>query len=122
MRNHQFILNSILSDVVSSVKKEPINLNVMDFKQMFDSEKQSTCLNALYEAEIQDDMLALIYEANKTTFFAVKTPNGITEKTTVTNKILQGDVLAPLLSSNMVISILDFKQCNQTTCSCTKTK
>ena len=87
MRNLQFILNSILSDVVSSVKKEPINLNVMDFKQMFDSEKLSTCLNALYEAEIQDDMLALIYEANKTTFFAVKTPNGITEKTTVTNKL-----------------------------------
>ena len=74
----------------------------MDFKQMFDSEELSTCLNALYEAEIQDDMLAFIYEANKTTFLAVKTPNGITEKTTVINKILQGDVLAPLLSRNMV--------------------
>ena len=36
------------------------------------------CLNALYDANIQDDMLALIYEANKTTLFAVKTQNGIT--------------------------------------------
>ena len=74
----------------------------MDFKQMFDSEKLSTCLNAMYDAKVIDDMLALIYQANKTTYFAVKTPNGTTEKTTISNKILQGDVLAPLLSSNMV--------------------
>ena len=56
----------------------------------------------MYESDVQDDMLALIYEANKTTFFAVKTPNGITEKATITNKILQVVVLAPLISSNMV--------------------
>ena len=102
VRNHLFILNSILSDVMSSVNKEPIDLSIMDFRQMFDSEKLSTCLNAMFDAEIQDDMLALIHQANKTTFFAVKTPNGMTEKTKIYNKILQGDVLAPLLSSNMV--------------------
>ena len=39
VRNHLFILNSIISDVMSSVKKEPIYLNVMDFKQMFDAEE-----------------------------------------------------------------------------------
>ena len=102
VRNHLFILNSILSDVMSSINKEPVDLSIMDFKQMFDSEKLSTCLNAMYDAKVRDDMLALIYQANKTTYFAVKTPNGTTEKTTISNKILQGDVLAPLLSSNMV--------------------
>ena len=80
VRNHLFILNSILSDVMSSVNKEPIDLSIMDFRQMFDSEKLSTCLNAMFDAELQDDMLALIYQANKTTFFAVKTTNGMTEK------------------------------------------
>ena len=80
VRNHLFVLNTILSDMMSSVRKEPIDLSIMDFKQMFDSEEVSTCLNALYDAQIQDDMLSLIYEANKTTYFAVKTPNGITEK------------------------------------------
>ena len=40
--------------------------------------------------------------ANKSTYFAVKTPNGLTEKTNITNNILRGDVLAPLLSTNMV--------------------
>ena len=59
---------------------------------MFDSEELSICLNALHDAEVQDDMLALIYHAYKTTYFAVKTPNGVTEKIDISNKILQGDV------------------------------
>ena len=64
---------------------------------MFDAEQMSVCLNALYEANVTDDMLALIYEANRTTIFAVKTPNGITRSAQIVNKVLQGDVLAPLI-------------------------
>ena len=36
VRNHLFVLNTIISDVTSSKKKKPIDLNIMDFKQMFD--------------------------------------------------------------------------------------
>ena len=108
VRNHLFILNSIISEVMGSVKKEPIDINVMDFKQMFDAEQLSVCLNALYEANVTDDMLALIYEANRTTIFAVKTPNGITRSAQIVNKVLQGDVLAPLISSNMVDKNIGF--------------
>ena len=32
VRNHLFVLNSIISDVMNSVKKKSIDLNVMDFK------------------------------------------------------------------------------------------
>ena len=78
VRNHIFILNSIISDVLSSNKKAPIDLTIMDFSQMFDSEDVSICLNALYEAEVKDDTFALIYEANRTNFIAVKAPNGLT--------------------------------------------
>ena len=104
VRNHIFILNSIMSDVLSSKKKKPIDLNVMDFSQMFDAEDISICLNALYEARIKDDTFALIYEANKTNVIAVKTPNGITEKRSIYEKVMQGNVLSPLVSSNMVDS------------------
>ena len=79
VRSNLFILNSIISDVRSSVKKEPVDLNVMDYKQMFDSEDLSTVLNAMYEAQVKDDMLALMFEANKTTYFRIKTPNGMTK-------------------------------------------
>ena len=102
VRNHLFVLNSIISDVMSSKKKESIDLNVMDFKQMFDAEEIPHVLNAFYEAGIQDDMLSLLNEANKSVSFVVKTPNGKTEQRNIKNKIMQGDVMAPILSSNFV--------------------
>ena len=102
VRNHLFVVNSVINDVLSSAKKPPIDLNVMDYKQMFDAEDLKINLNALYEAGIQDDILALIYEANKENVISVKTPNGTTCTGTIHNKIMQGDVLGPLLSSNMV--------------------
>ena len=61
VRNHLFILNLILSYVMSLVRKEPIDLGIMDFKQMFDSEELLTCPNALHDAEAQDDRLSLIF-------------------------------------------------------------
>ena len=102
VRNHLFILNSIISDVMSSKNKEPIDINIMDFKQMFDAEELPTVLNAFYEAGIKDDLFAMINEANKEVKFSVKTPEGLTDSRTIHNKIMQGDVLSPLMSSNMV--------------------
>ena len=59
-------------------------------------------LNALYDAGVKDNIIALVCEANKSATFAIKTPNGITDKTNIDNKIMQGDVLSALVSSNMV--------------------
>ena len=69
---------------------------------MFDAEELPTVLNAFYESGVTDDIFALVHEANETVEFAVKTPTGLTETTCIRNKILQGDVFSPLLSSNMV--------------------
>ena len=102
VRNHLFVLNSIVSDVTSSNKKIPINLSIMDFKQMFDAEELPIVLNAFYESGVKDDMFSLLHEANKSVTFAVKTPLGLTENRSIRNKIMQGDVMSPLLSSNMV--------------------
>ena len=102
VRNHLFVLNAILSDVMSSKKKEPVDINVMDFKQMFDSEELPQVLNAFYESGVKDDMLALLCEANRSVKFAVKTPAGKTDIRTINNKIMQGDVMSPLMSSNFV--------------------
>ena len=102
VRNHMFVLNSIISDVLSSKKKAPIDLNVMDYKQMFDSEEVPICLNALYSAGVKDDIFALICETNTSATVAIKTPGGLTEEANINNRIMQGDVLSPLVSSNMV--------------------
>ena len=47
---------------------------------MFDSECLFGCLNDVFETGVDDDKFALIYEANKENFLAVKTPNGITRR------------------------------------------
>ena len=102
VRNYLFVLNLILSDVMATKKKESIDKNVLDFKQMFDAEEVPSVLNAMYEAGITDDMLAILNEANEIVQFAVKTPSGMTETSSISNKIMQGDVMSPLMTSNFV--------------------
>ena len=65
VRNHTFVLNSIISDVLSSTKKTPVDLLIMDFKHMFDPEESSIALNALYETGTQYDIIALLHVENQ---------------------------------------------------------
>ena len=53
-------------------------------------------MNDMFETGLDDDNLALIYEANKVVNVAVNTPNGLTERTEINEIILQGDVFGPL--------------------------
>ena len=66
IRNHIFVVNSVIHDVLSKKTKEPIDIMVLDYKQLFDSKCLYECMNDLYEAGIKDDIFALIYEASLT--------------------------------------------------------
>ena len=74
VRNHLFVLNALVSDVMSSKKKEPIDINIMDVKQMFDNEELPSLLSAFYDFSVKNDMLGLLYQANQNVTFAVKPP------------------------------------------------
>ena len=89
VRNHLYVLNAVLSDVMATRRKEAIYINVLDFKQMFDAEELPNVLNAMYESGIKHDMLAMLNKPNKNVQFAVKTPNGMTETRNINNKIMQ---------------------------------
>ena len=102
IRNHIFVVNCILHDVLSKKSNEPIDIMVLDYKQMFDSECLFECMNDLYEAGIDDNIFNLIYEANRENYVAVKTPNGLSRREIFKKIVMQGDVLAPLLSSLQV--------------------
>ena len=104
VRNHLFVLNAIICDVMSSKKKESIDINIMDFKQMFNTEELQGVLNAFYDSGVKNDILGLLNEANQNVNFAVKTTHGKTESRCIMNKVMQGDVIAPLMSSNFVDS------------------
>ena len=65
--------------------------------------------NDLFEAGMNNDNLAVLYEANKRNEVAVKTPFGITERKTEEKIVLQGEVFGPLECS---VSIDKFgKEC-----------
>ena len=81
---------------MSSSKKIPVDLSIMDFKKMFDAEELPIVLNTLYESGVKDDMLSLINQAKRNVTFAVKTPTGMTEERTIRNKTMQGMCLAHL--------------------------
>ena len=102
IRNHIFIVNSILHDVLSKKSNQSVDIMILDYKQMFDSECLYECLNDVYEAGVIDDKFVLLYEANRENLVAVQTPNGISRRELIQEVVMQGDVLAPLISSLQV--------------------
>ena len=88
--------------MLKNKSQKPIDVMVLDYKQMFDSECLFECMNDVYEAGVKDDIFALISEANKKSLVAVKTPHGLSRRETFEEIVMQGDVLAPLVSSLQV--------------------
>ena len=102
VRNHIWVLNGVITDVLSTKKNTPIDIQIFDYKQCFDSLWLNECLNDIYESGVTDDKLALLYDINTHVKVAVKTPVGISDRTSIYNVITQGDVFGPILCSNQV--------------------
>ena len=104
-RNNIFIVNGIIHDVMSSVKKSPVLLQIYDYRQMFDAINLEEAISDVYDAGVRDDNLALIYRANEDINMAVNTPSGLSERQSIKNVVLQGDTWGSLLASVQVDSI-----------------
>ena len=104
IRNHIFVINGIICDVLSSKNKKPIDIHIKDYRQCFDSMWLEETMNDLYEAGVTDDNLAVLYEANREVNVAVNTPNGLTVREKIKEIILQGDVFGPIECSVTVDS------------------
>ena len=102
VRNHIWILNGIICDVLSTKKKNPVDVQIFDYKQCFDSLWLQECLNDMYDSGVKDDKLSLLYNINTQVNVAVKTPVGKTKRQSIFNVITQGDVFGPILCSNQV--------------------
>ena len=76
VRNHIWVLNGVICDVLSSKKKTPVDLQIFDYKQCFDSLWLKDCLNDIYTGGLNDEKLALLYNINNNVKVAVKTPVG----------------------------------------------
>ena len=105
VRNHIWILNKIICDVLSKKNKTPIDLGIYDYRQCFDTLWVQECMNDLYKGGIKDDRFKLLYNINTKVDVAVKTPVGKTKRGVITNAIIQGDVFGPMLCAKQVDEI-----------------
>ena len=100
-------MNGIIHYVLSSKKKKPIDIQIKDYRQCFDSMWLEDTLNDMYEAGagVVDDKLALLFEANKEVNVSVKTHLGLTIRDKIKKIILQGDVFGPIECSVAVDTV-----------------
>ena len=105
MRNHIWVLNGIICDILSSKKTLPIDIGIYDYRQCFDSLWLQECMNDIYKGGIQDDKFALLFNINTHVNMAVKTPVGKTKRGVITNSIIQGDVFGPMMCGKQVDEI-----------------
>ena len=105
-RNNIFIINGIIHDALSPNRKSALVLQIYDYRQMFDALNLEEALSSdIYDVGVTDDNLALLYKANKKIKMAVKTENGLTERQTIENGVLQGDTFGSILASVQVDNI-----------------
>ena len=78
---------------------------ISDYRQCFDGLWSSEVYNDIFENGLQNRNMSVIYEANKRNNISVVLPEGRTEVSEVSDSILQGETLAPILCSSHVDSI-----------------
>ena len=69
------MINSIIHDVLSSNNKVPIDIQIMGNVLMWLKET----MNDFFETGVEDNQLAVLYEANKEIDVAIKKPGGLTD-------------------------------------------
>ena len=102
IRNHIWVVNSVICDVNSSKTKKPIDIQIYDYKQCFDSLWLEECLNDMFEGGLQNDKLNVLYSANSHVKIAIRTPVGRTTSADIHDAIIQGDVFGSMLCSKQV--------------------
>ena len=95
------MVNGIINQVING-KTCPVDIEIIYYKQCFDSMWLSESLNDLYDSGIQDDNLAIIAAANEKNYVSVRTPAGLTERVTMERIIMQGEVTGSGQCSNMI--------------------
>ena len=107
IRNHLFIVYGVINSV-SNGESPPVDIQLYDLKQCFDAmwleESMNNLLDTIPESE-WDDKLGLVYQNNVTNLVSVKTPFGLTDRTTIERIVTQGGVWGPIQCSNQIDTI-----------------
>ena len=105
------VLNAIINDALKNKKCDPIDLQILDIRQCFDSLWSEECISDLYQYGVNDSTLNLLYDSCKNPQVEVRTPVGLTERKNIENTVMQGDVFGPIFCDTSIDSI--GKECLQ---------
>ena len=104
IRDHLFVVNAIVNDVVKNKKK--VDIEIYDVQKCFDKMSFKETANDMFKAGVTDDKFVLLANSNRVSKVAVKTPWGsLTERVDIKEIEMQGTVLAPLKCSTQIDSI-----------------
>ena len=104
IRDHLFVMYSVMNDIKNG-KGEEAHIHVYDIVKCFDKMWLKEVLNDLYDVNMKNDQLSLLYDLNKTSKVAIKTPCGITKRTEMNEIVTQGGVWGPLECSVQIDSL-----------------
>ena len=79
IRNHTWILNGVIYEVLKSKNNPPIDIQIVDVKQCFDGLRPEECMDDLVQYDIKSDCLPLLYNGCSDIEIQVKTPIGLTQ-------------------------------------------
>ena len=85
-----------------------IDVCIYDIEKCFDALWIEDVLNNLHDSlpnDKQDNKLALVYEASKNNFVAIKTPVGLTDRRNLQNIVTQGGTFGPIECANSIDKI-----------------
>ena len=100
-RDNIFVISAISNSVVNGTSP-PIQVQITDVEKCFDKMWLQSCINSLYDAGLQNDMLNLLYIENKNANIAVKVNNILSKRKSVKNVEIQGSVWAGLKCTSMM--------------------
>ena len=63
IRDHLFVVYGIINSVLNG-ESDPVDIQIYDYKQCFDSLWLEECLNDMYEGGMKDNKLNLLHNAN----------------------------------------------------------
>ena len=92
IRNHTWVLNGVINEVLKSKNNPPLDVQIVDVKQCFDGLWPEECMNDLFQYGIKNYALPLLYDGCSDIEIKVKTPVGITHAAKIDNTVMQGDV------------------------------
>ena len=107
IKNHLFVLYGVINNILKE-EKGCKDVCIYDIEKCFDALWIEDVLNDLHDSlpnDKQDNKLALVYEASKNNFVAIKTPVGLTDRRNLQNIVTQGGTFGPIECANSIDKI-----------------